>query len=732
MFRRIGGSARAAFVALIAALVVAAASWQSVPLVKRIDLAVFDAFQRAAPRPYDPETPVRVVAIDRSALEMFGQWPWPRPVLAELVTRLRDRGAAAIGFDIVFAEPDRTSPEEIARALAAATGKAADAASDTASHDSIFAAAIADAPVVLAVIPNTAATGSTPALKASASWLGPDATPALYAFPGADVNRPELSAPASGIGSIALTPEDRSDGIIRRIPLLVRVAEREIPAFSMEILRVAQGARGYLVRGLSVDGEAPRVTDIRVGAVPVETTADGGIWLRYAGAQPARTLSVARFFDDTDTEAADEIAGRLILIGPVVEGLRDIVATPLSSNVPGVEVHAELLEQVLGGDALSRPDYMAGAERLAAIGIGILIALAYLLAGFPGGTVVALILGVAAPVVSFFAFRDQGLLVGSTIPAAAALFAWSGGGLTDYFGARRERREIKRQFEHFVAPDVIAEIAQDPEKHMTPGGEERDLTILFSDVRSFSTISAGLTPQELIDWLNSYLTPMAEAILDEKGTIDKFIGDAIMAFWNAPRRDPNHARQALRGALAMATAMDALNDRFKGQGRPLAAFGIGLNTGPCSVGRIGARKRLDYTCIGDAVNVASRIEGLTKMYRATILVGEDCARQAGDFALVGLDRVEVKGREGVPLEIFALLGDESRAATPEFTETRAHWDDALTAYRARRFDEAETLFTAMQDGPLSGPASVFAERSATFRSTPPPSDWDAVFRAESK
>ena len=725
------GNKLAALVAFVVAAGVSIAGWSNVPLFKRIDFAVFDSYQRLSPRTYDPQSPVRVVAIDRAALERFGQWPWPRPVLAELVKRLQGLGAAAIGFDIVFSEPDRTSPEEIARSLAAATDEAVVGTAKDQTHDMIFSKAIVGAPVVLAVIPTDTKVGGVPALKARASWLGTNARASLNGFGGADVNREVLSAAASGVGSIALTPEGRQDGIVRRVPLVVQRGEMEIPALTMEMLRVAQGARGYLVRGVT-SPSGPRSTGVKIGAIEIETAADTGVWIRYSGQRAARTLSAATLFSDDGSSLRSEIEGRLVLIGATAPGLGDIKATPMSSTVPGVELHAELLEQILSGESLTRPDVMPGVERVSALAIGLVVALGFLFAGFFGGSAFALSLVGTVSVASFLIFRDQGILLGPTVPVLAGLGAWTAGGLVDYFGARFERREIRRQFEHFVAPDVIAEIAQNPNKHMTPGGEGRDLTILFSDVRSFSTISAGMTPQELIDWLNSYLTPMAEAILEEKGTIDKFIGDAIMAFWNAPRRDPDHARQAMRGALAMAKAMDDLNEKLQQEGRPVAQFGVGLNTGPCSVGRIGARKRLDYTCIGDAVNVASRVEGLTKMYGATILVGEDSAKGAPDFALVEVDRVEVKGREGVPLDIYALIGDETVANSENFQVTKTRWQGALQAYRDRAFDEADVAFSALTDGSLGGPARLFQQRIAEYRIHPPHENWEATFRAETK
>ena len=726
---------------MIAAALVALLDWQRAPVMRRVDLGTFDAWQRLSPRAYDPDTPVRIIAIDRRALERFGQWPWPRPVLARVVERLRDAGAAAIGFDVVFAEADRTSPEEIARSLAAA-GLDAGAVLEGEAHDAIFARTLAEAPVVLGAIPVFGGGERAPAIKAKPSFLGSDTGDALPAFPGADVNRPELAAAAQGVGSIALTPEDREDGIVRRTPLAVRAGDEIVPSLALEMLRVAQGARGYLIRSSDAGGElgggAPVVSGVRVGALEIDTGADGAIWVRYAGTQPERTISAAAVLERDLPALAADVEGRLVLIAATAPGLGDIVATPMASTVPGVEVHAEILEQLVTGVPLTRPDWAAGAERAAVLGIGALVALSFLFLGFTAGAVVAAATIVGAPLASFALFRDAGLLLGPAAPVLSGALAWGSAAAADYLGARRERQEIRRQFEHFVAPEVISEIARDPGRHMAPGGEERELTILFSDVRSFSTISSTMTPSELIAWLNGYLTPMAEAIIDEKGTIDKFIGDAIMAFWNAPRRDPDHARQALNGALAMKGAMDALNARFAEEGRAQATFGVGLNTGICSVGRIGARKRLDYTCIGDAVNVASRVEGLTKTYGVTVLMGEDTARQAPDYALVEIDRVEVKGREGTPFDVYALLGGPQDAKLPAFAEARDGYASALTAWRAGAFRDAERLFDAVIERSatspfdLSGPARTMLARIADAAFEAAPETWDAVFRAQTK
>ena len=735
---------RAALAALLVTALISLLGWQNAPFARRLDNAVFDAFQRFAPRPYDRATPVRVVAIDRLALERYGQWPWPRPVLAALTDRLTEMGAKAIGFDMVFSEPDRTSPEEIARSLSRFGIAPAPAYPDGRTHDGIFAEALADTPSILGTILTRQHNDRRPVVTASMSILGTDPRGALPVFNGADINRAELGDAAAGVASVTLTPRDREDGIIRRVPLLARVGDRIVPTLALEILRVGEGQSGYLLRGSDANGEIaglrrPAVIDLRVGPHVLKTTADGAMWIRYSGSRSGRALSAATVLDAAmdDAFVRGQIDGRFVLIGATAPGLGDIVATPMSATVPGVEVHAELLEQILGGTSLVRPDWASGAERLASWTIGLLIAGIVVLAAYGWAAFFASVALVSLPVFSFLAFSRHGVLIGPTIPVLATTGAWVSAATVDYLGARRERREIRRQFEHFVAPDVIEEIARDPNRHMSPGGEERDLSILFCDVRHFSSISAALQPSDLIDWLNGYLTPMTEAILAERGTIDKFIGDSIMAFWNAPRRDETHARGALRGALSLVKAAEAMSVGYTAKGFPPARIGVGLNTGPCSVGRIGARSRLDYTCIGDAVNVASRLDGMTKIYGLDICIGEETVRQAEGFAFIEIDRVEVLGRSGAAFDLYTVAGNEDLAATPAFRIAKTDWEGALAAYRAGDFDAARTAFSAIAARPspvidLGIAATAMLARIEDFDSKPLAADWDAVYRATHK
>ena len=734
---------RAALAALLVTALISLLTWQNAPFVRRLDNAAFDAFQRFAPRPYDPMVPVRVVAIDRAALERYGQWPWPRPVLAALTERLTAMGAKAIGFDMVFSEADRTSPEEVARSLSRFGIVPAPAYSDGRTHDRIFAESLAQSPSILGTILTRQHNDRRPIVRASPSILGTDPSEALPVFNGADINRPELGEAASGVASVTLTPRDREDGIIRRVPLLARVGDHIVPTLSLDVLRVGEGEAGFLLRGSDANGEIaglqPVVTSLRIGRHVLKTTADGAMWVRYSGSRPQRTLSAATILDAERDDAfvREQIDGHFVLIGATAPGLGDIVATPMSATVPGIEVHAELLEQILGGTSLARPDWASGAERLATWTIGLLIAGIVVIAAYAWAAVFAAAALAALPALSFLAFNRHGILIGPTVPFLATIGAWVSAAAVDYLGARRERREIRRQFEHFVAPDVIEEIARDPNRHMSPGGEERELSVLFCDVRHFSSISAALEPSDLIDWLNGYLTPMTEAILEERGTIDKFIGDAIMAFWNAPRRDETHARGALRGALSLVKAAEAMSVGYIAKGFPPARIGVGLNTGPCSVGRIGARSRLDYTCIGDAVNVASRLDGMTKVYGLDICIGEETVRQAEGFAFIEIDRVEVLGRSGAALDLYTVAGDEDMATTDAFRRAKADWEGALAAYRARDFAAARIAFSEIAARPspaidLGYAALAMIARIEEIGSKSLAADWDAVYRATHK
>lgn len=721
--------------------------------VSDVEERIFDRYQIWSPRTYDPNAPVRVVDIDQASLEDLGQWPWPRTYLAELVRRLTEAGAAAIAFDMVFAEPDRTSPRVLSTTLARFGGDYAGLLPDRRGkknlaalpdHDEVLAKILAQTPVVLGMIPGDEETGRLPPVKAgiSVSGAGGRITPLLQYFPGATTNLPLLSESAAGIGAISLARDEGE--VIRRVPLVMAVGDRVLPALSVDTLRVAQRSGSYIVKTTRASGETdlsaqPAITSMRVGALVAPLDADGTLRVRYSGEVAARVIPAHRVLagDALPPAIAEAVAGRIVLVGASAAGLFDTRTTPLTPRVPGVHIHAEIIEQMIEQDFLTRPDWAAGLERLYMILIGLAI-IALLSLNLPILAFLVMLGGVAASAGgSWWWFQEHAVLLSPLGPAVAAAlphFAVAG---YKYFTAEQLRREITRQFEHFVSPDVIEEIIEDPEHHLTPGGSQRELSIMFLDVRQFSTITERMEPQQVIQFINKLLTPLTDAIIEHEGTVDKYMGDAVMAFWNAPRVTERHAEKAVRAMLAFTPALERVNGEFRTVGLPPVEIGVGINTGDCSVGNMGSSRRLAYSCVGDAVNLASRLEGQTKQYGVRNMIGSATAEQAASFALIEVDRVAVKGRTQ-PERVFTVAGDDSLAEDPGFRDLAAQLESARAAYLRQDWDAAEAAFRRAAEGGATGEfdpaplAEVFLARITEYRETPPPADWDGVYVATAK
>ena len=716
--------------ALVATVITLGVAFSAPLWAQQIEYWIFDRFQSAKPRVYDPDTPVRIVDIDSAALAGLGQWPWPRTYVAEMLDRLTELGAAAVTFDILFAEPDRTSPERAQDAWARFGTVDMPQLKTLPNHDSILSEAIARAPVVLGSILANVTTQPIP--KASVSTVGPSAEPHLPYFPGAEINLVSLEDAATGIGSMTLS--DQVGGVVRTVPLLTRTPDAILPGLSIEALRVAQGQPGFIVKTVGASGEqgfgTRGIVSLRVGDFEIPTRSDGTLWVRYAGSQPERMVSAAPLLGPDWRSLKPQIEGRIIIIGTSAPGLRDLVTTPLMGRELGAVVHAEAIEQIIAQDFLVRPDWARGAEIvLIALG-GVLMAI---FAGLASAlwSVLALALWIGAVIQgAWYSFDTYGLLLSPFWSVAGALFAWSAGSLLNFRIADREKSQVRAQFAQFLAPDVVDEIAANPERYLTPGGVDREITILFIDIRNFSTLSRDMNSQELIAYLNSFLTPVSDAIIEEGGTIDKYIGDAVMAFWNAPKPRPDHRAKALDAVLAIRKTVSALNEQHRRDGRPEVAFGVGVNTGVCAVGAIGSYRRLDYTCIGDAVNTAARLESLTKQYGLDACISERVATGAQAYALVELDFTTVVGRDRKPEKLFAVLGDAVVACAPRFQAIQAQTAQALECYRTRRFAEAVPLFETLAETEpqLAAYAAIMAGRADAYRADPPPAGWDGVSR----
>jgi adenylate cyclase len=694
-----------------------------------LQLRAFDLYQRLQPAPAGVGNSV-VVDIDEASLAELGQWPWPRGLLAELVERSLAAGAAAVGFDAVFPEPDRASPKSMAGVVARDDPALAERLLALPDSDERFAASLAAGPVVLGQSVSLTARGaSLPSRKPSIAQLGGSPLPFLFEQGRLVRNLPALEAAAAGVGIFAVFPEE--DGIVRRIPAALRVEGTVQPALALEMLRVASGEPTILAR---VDDG---IEGFQIADVMIPTDFNGRLWVRFPHHDPARFVSAK---DVLAGAAGARLAGKLVLVGTSAVGLLDTKTTPLDRVVPGVEIHAMLLDAIVDGRTLTRPRLTLYAELSLTALFGLtLLALGPRLNALPlaavgvGGVAIAF-------AVSWTAFASMQILVDATLAALAATTLAILFGYTNYRRTERQRRLMRATFSRYVAPALVERIAENPEA-VRLGGERREVTILFSDLRGFTTISEGLDAEPLIALMNRYFTPMAGAILETGGMIDKYIGDAIMALWNAPLGDEAHARHACLAALEMRRRLVALNAELGAEASargetftPLLA-GIGLGTGICAVGNIGAAQRLEYSALGDAVNLASRLEGQSRLYGVDNLVAEETRLLSPGIAALELDLLRVKGKLR-PIRIFTLLGDETVAADPGFLQLETAHRELLALSRGQRWDEAEEV--ARYCRRLADPFGAnrlykkFRQRIELDRGRELPADWDGVHVAETK
>src|SRR5215471_8212683 len=710
--------------------------------VRALRLIAFDNFQRLDPGPYDPKLPIRIVDIDEKSLSMIGQWPWPRTTVRDLLLALTSKGAAVVAFDVLFAEPDRTSLEAIVKQLPPAEAAAITAAiAGKPSNDEQFTAALKDTPSVLSVALGEGSSTTLPA-KSGFAFAGDDPRPFLLEFNGASRNLPELENAARGIGAFNWLAD--RDQIVRHVALMIRLGEIFVPALSMEALRVAQGATTYLLKASNASGEtafgqSTGLNHIRIGDVEVPTDGAGGVYLKF------RHLNKAAYIPAWKVLAGEvpqeEIEGRIILVGTSAPGLLDLRATPIDAAVPGIDIHAQVLEHLLTGKFLERPDYALALEEFVILVLGIMLAFALPRVSAKSSAAIGFATIALILIGGWAAYRYGNLLLDPSYPtlilgAMTAIITFY-----TYNTAEAQRSQIRHAFGQYLSPSLVEQLAQSPEK-LVLGGEEREMTILMSDVRGFTSISESYKddPQGLTSLMNRLLTPLTNTIVDHEGTIDKYIGDAIMGFWNAPLDVPNHELRACAAALDMLDRLELLNQdrqREAHPGQTIAPFriGIGLNTGRCVVGNIGSDLRFNYSVLGDAVNVAARLEGQTKFYGVSIIIGSRTAERAKEFAILELDLITVKGKTEAQT-IYALLGREDIASSSAFQELRKLWSTMLYCYRSRDWDGAleaiELCQSAEPNFDLAALFDLYATRIKAFREVAPPLDWTGIFVAETK
>src|SRR4051794_539344 len=727
-FKRRFGYARLLCVGLLIGL--AALRVADPAAIEEFRVRTFDTFQVIEPR-VKTARPVRIVNIDEKSLAKFGQWPWPRTRVADLVTNLTRLGAVAIAFDIMFAEADRLNPAAAADTLRNLDDETRTKLRALPSNDDILADALRHSRVVLGEtgLPYVLAELDKELPLTGLAMLGENPQRFMLEFPGLLRSTPVLEAAAAGRGLLTIWTE--RDGIVRRVPVIMQAQGVTMPSLSFEMLRVATGSDTILIKS----NEAG-IASVAVKGFAVPTDRNGQLWVHFAHYDPSIYVSAADVLEGKVD--ADAIAGRLVLIGTSAAGLLDVKTTPISPVMPGVEIHAQVLEAALTGQLLSQPLWGPLAEFLSAMILGVAIIWFAPKLGPKSLVAVGAFFATLLVGTSWYYYSRHRLLIDSTYPLLSTTAIYLTLIFSSFAREQAQRRQIRSAFGQYLSPALVEQLAQAPER-LVLGGEEREMTIMFSDMRGFTSISESYKtdPQGLTGLMNRFLTPLTNAILDRKGTIDKYMGDAIMAFWNAPLDDKEHQINACEAALDMLEQVDALNKEREEEAQegghayiPLN-IGVGLNTGICVVGNMGSDLRFDYSVLGDSVNLAARLEGQSKEYGFPIIVGSNTALAAKDrFAILELDFIMVKGKTE-PEVIYAIAGREDTAQSARFQRLRnltiemlacyrsRDWDGALAAIeRGRRTDEAHSLELLY---------NLYETRIRGFQKDPPPQDWNGAF-----
>ena len=753
------------FIAFVLLAVLAVGRMTDVAAFDYFALQNFDAYQKLKPRTITPETAtppapgVAIIDIDERSLAELGQWPWPRTLIAALVQNLTAYGAIVIGFDVFFTEPDRTSPALFAKMTEGLPPDVVEKLATMPSNEAVFADMLRKTRVVLgqsayhgkptAQLPTRTQYGHRmnrewkdfpialcpPGYRTETGCDGirfsNDLMPNYEAVAG---NLPELDQAAPGHGMVTVDPE--RDGIVRRVPAVLRLQDTVYPSLAVDMLRVAFNRPQILIEYNPYGLEGVVITP----QFRVNTDPKGRIYVNYRPYDPNLYISA---YDVLTAQAPQEkIQGKLVLVGTSALGLQDIRATPLNNTLPGVEVHANILETIMTNSYLTRP---LGAERLevtAAIVAGLLMILFVPMIG-AGLTLVLLVALVGGLIAySWNQYSEHLTLIDVTYPILSTFALYLLLTVLGYIKTSSEKRQVRGAFAQYLSPALVEQLAADPDR-LKLGGEMKDMTFLFCDVRGFTTISESFKsdPQGLTKLINRFLTPMTDIILARQGTIDKYMGDCIMAFWNAPLDDEHHAEHAADSALTMFAGISELNANLKKEAEaenrkfyPIN-IGIGLNSGEVVVGNMGSQQRFDYSVLGDAVNLASRLEGQSKAYHVGVVIGETTEKKSrGQYATLELDLIAVKGKAEA-VRIFTLVGRKEKADSPAFQAHKAKHDEVLAAYRAQQWDKAEALLAEvrkMDDSDMGGFYDLIQERIDEFRKNPPGANWDGVFRATSK
>ena len=699
--------------------------------MQRAEAWLYDAWlKRTAPAGFDDR--VAILDIDEASLKSVGRWPWSREVMTTLVERLFDQyGVAALGFDVVFAESDTSSGlatlRQLARRDLAGSREFQTALKQLAPQldfDARFAAALAERPVSLGYyfIPEgygDARTGLLPSPSLPMTAFEPlmPGTPAVGY--GANLTAFQQAVPTAGFFNMRAD----EDGTARRMGLVQPFGDGYYVSLSVSSLQVAFGGDPVLagVDRRSILGREYVSPWLEVGGIRLPLDIDGGVHVPYRAGAPFPYISVADVL--SGKAALDQLENRIVLLGSTAPGLADLRVTPFSNAFPGVEIHAHLIAGMLDGTTRVKPPWSDDARLVAVLLLGGLLTGVLLRFG-PTIGLAAVVALLALLLAAYGAAWTRFMVIPMAAPMLTLLGLYALNTAYGFFAATRSKRQITKLFGQYVPPQLAAEMSRNP-AHYTMEGQSRDMTVPFSDIRGFTTFSEQLPPAELAEVLNAYLSTMTRIIQQHQGTIDKYIGDAVMAFWNAPVDLADHAARGVATALDMQAALPKLNEDFAARGWPEVKIGIGVNTGRMSVGNMGSEFRMSYTVMGDAVNLGSRLEGITKQYGVGILATQPTVDADPQHAFMKVDDVRVKGKE-TPVAIYEPLGPKD-GLDETLRQQAAEFEAAYAAYQKQDWAAAEAALQTLNASAPRPLYDVYLERIAHFREVPPPADWDGVF-----
>ena len=776
-------------VSIIVAILLGLTRISDPEFVQVLRLKYFDQLQIKYPRVTEGQTYSVIVDIDEKSLREIGQWPWPRTVLADLFNKSREAGMLVLGLDVLFAEKDRTSPELIAEDVKERSPEIANLLKTLPSNESLAMEAMKAFPTVIGHSGlDVQGDANRNDIKDTSVkvFLGKNKKPKdwLIKYPGLLANVTEFEKAASGAGTVSVAEEP--DGIIRRVPLISNVAGVVRPTLGLDMIRVAFKGNSIATRTGLNGVEEIIIQTKAIGNASIPTDENGRVWIYYGESDSIKKENSRRYYVSAvdiinGKIGKDRLSGKLGILGTSATGLKDIRPTPVEDRMPGVEIHANLIDTVISAilyytsnknanavynqsikkgmsesEALAEknkvkingaPFLKSGAnmkfyESLFTILLGFFITLSALRFGpIVNISLLVSIIG-AAFYISIKLFLEEKTLFDPTFAGVSTFIIYFGNTFANYLRDANEKKQIRGAFSQYLSPALVEQLADDPDK-LVLGGETKKMTFLFCDVRGFTTISESFKsdPQGLTKLINRFLTPLTNEIINVNGTIDKYMGDCIMAFWNAPIDVEGHEKMACDATLRMHKAMKELNDireeEAKVENKKFLELkiGIGLNTGGCVVGNMGSDQRFDYSVLGDAVNLASRLEGQSKSYGVKTVIGPETNESVKDtYATLQLDMIAVKGKKEA-VTIFTLLGDSIFKQSSEFKNLESKHKKILENYFNQKWEEclkeiktAKTLCNNL----MSEYYDIMTLRINEFKENPLPNDWDGVYIATSK